>query len=523
MKKHSLYYYIVVLVSLATLLPACTDMSEDTTGKMVSSNFYADPSLIPQAVGAAYAELQAYQNHWGVWGLQTVSSDECVVPTRTPGNDWYDGGLWQDFHQHQWEYNLDGLNNVWISVFSGITTCNRVVNDLDTYKDEMEESVYLRYRAEANVLRCFYYSIMLDLFGNVPYIDTYENEITSSPQMSRAELYQKVVDCILENVEYLDEAPSPENYGRCTQQMAYVMLAKLYLNAKVFKDADTYAPADMDKVIEYCDKVINSGHYEIAVNFTEPFMVSNESCKENIFVIPMQNGVNSNGDYEFHFHKFSGHPKSREMWGIEVGGWNGGCATPDFMNLYSDDDLRKRATFAYGPQVNKTTGEPIIDEDNGGKQLNLTIEVTSLNAAYRWEGARIQKYEYEQGMTGNMNNDFVLYRLADVYYMKAEAILRGGNSSLATLCAEPQFQLIRQRANQPVYTPETLTLDELIDERGREFAWEGWRRQDLIRWDRFAKGSWTFKEALNDNTRDLFPIPYDQITKNQTWQQNPGY
>ena len=122
-----------------------------------------------------------------------------------------------------------------------------------------------------------------------------------------------------------------------------------------------------------------------------------------------------------------------------------------------------------------------------------------------------------------MNNDFVLYRLADVYYMKAEAILRGGNGSLSTLCADQEFQLIRQRANQPVYTTATLELDELIDERGREFAWEGWRRQDLVRWDRFAKGSWTFKEALSDNTRDLFPIPYDQITKNQTWQQNPGY
>ena len=118
----------------------------------------------------------------------------------------------------------------------------------------------------------------------------------------------------------------------------------------------------------------------------------------------------------------------------------------------------------------------------------------------------------------------ILYRLADIYYMKAEAILRGGNAAtLSALCAEPAFQLIRERANQPVYTPETLTLDELINERGREFAWEGWRRQDLVRWDKFAKGSWTFKEALNNNSRDLFPIPYDQITKNQSWKQNPGY
>jgi len=91
------------------------------------------------------------------------------------------------------------------------------------------------------------------------------------------------------------------------------------------------------------------------------------------------------------------------------------------------------------------------------------------------------------------------------------------------LCNQEQFKLIRERAEQPVYTPETLTLQELIVERGREFAWEGWRRQDLIRWNQFSKGSWTFKTAQKDNVRDLFPIPYDQITKNPSWKQNPGY
>ena len=116
-----------------------------------------------------------------------------------------------------------------------------------------------------------------------------------------------------------------------------------------------------------------------------------------------------------------------------------------------------------------------------------------------------------------------MYRMADIYYMKAEAILRGGKGSLSELCANDQFQLIRKRAEQPVYTEATLTLGELIIERGREFAWEGWRRQDLIRWDQFSKGSWTFKEAKSDNVRDLFPIPYDQITKNPSWKQNPGY
>lgn len=522
MKKYNILYIVVFILLTGLLLPACTDMDENTDGKMTSKDFYKDPKLISQAVGVAYAELQAYQNHWGVWGFQTVSSDECVVPTRAPGNDWYDGGVWQALHKHQWEVRLGQLNNLWVSIFSGITTCNRVITDLDTYKESMEESVYIRYKAETITLRSFYYTLLLDIFGNVPYVSDYKAEITSYPQSPRAEVYDKVVTAIEENLQYLDEEPNAGNYGRCTRPMAYSMLAKLYLNAKVFKGASAYDVNDMNKVIHYCDLIINSGHYEIASDFKAPFAVYNEACKENIFVVPMQNGINSNGDYEFHFHRFSGHSTFKEVFGFSGDVWNGGCATPSFLEYYEDDDYRKRATFLYGLLYNPQ-GNPIANPDLPGEQMELTTEVESLEAAKRWHGARMQKYEYESGMTGNMNNDFVLYRMADVFYMKAEAILRGGTASLADLCALEQFQLIRKRATQPVYTPQTLTLDELIKERGREFAWEGWRRQDLIRWDQFSKGSWTFKAAQTDNTRDLFPIPYDQITKNPSWKQNSGY
>ncbi|MDH6306988.1 hypothetical protein M2459_003687 [Parabacteroides sp. PF5-5] len=522
MKEYNYIFLLLIAFTMGLINTGCTDMDEDTMGRMTSKDFYADPNLIPQAVGAAYAELQAYQNHWGVWGFQTVSSDECVVPTRIPGNDWYDGGVWQNLHKHQWEVRLGQLNTLWVSIYSGITTCNRVITDLDTYKEFIDETVYGRYRAETIILRSFYYTILLDLFGNVPYVADYEGEITSYPQTPRTELYEKVLNDILSNVEFLDEKPDPVNYGRCTKPMAYAMLAKLYLNAKVFKGASAYDVNDMNKVIEYCNLLIKHEDYQIVSDFLEPFKVYNESCKENIFVVPMQNGINSNGDYEFHFHKFSGHPRFRDVFGILVSGWNGGCATPSFMDIYSDEDYRKRATFLYGPCFTPQ-GEPVANPDLPGEQLNLTIEVESLEAARKWNGARIQKYEYESGMNGNMNNDFVIYRLSDIYYMKAEAILRGGNASLAELCNDEGFQLIRQRAEQSVYTPETLTLDELIDERGREFAWEGWRRQDLIRWDKFSKGAWTFKTAQADNTRDLFPIPYDQITKNPSWKQNSGY
>ena len=122
MKKYNNIRILLVLSLIGYIFSSCTDMDEDTTGKMTSQDFYADPNLIPQAVGASYAELQAYQNHWGVWGFQTVSADECVVPTRAPGNDWYDGGVWQAIHKHKWEVGLSELNNLWVSIYSGIIT-----------------------------------------------------------------------------------------------------------------------------------------------------------------------------------------------------------------------------------------------------------------------------------------------------------------------------------------------------------------------------------------------------------------
>lgn len=204
MKKYSLIY----IVSMICFLVICSFLywiwMKIRRDKWSQMTFMHDPSLIPQAVGAAYAELQAYQNHWGVWGLQTVSSDECVVPTRAPGNDWYDGGVWQDFHRHQWQYNLDALNNVWISVFSGITTCNRVVYDLDTYKEEMDVDIYNKYRAETVILRCFYYSILLVYSGT--FLISTRMRVKSRLLLRQAvlSLFRKSVDCILDNMEYLE-------------------------------------------------------------------------------------------------------------------------------------------------------------------------------------------------------------------------------------------------------------------------------------------------------------------------------
>ena len=154
----------------------------------------------------------------------------------------------------------------------------------------------------------------------------------------------------------------------------------------------------------------------------------------------------------------------------------------------------------------------------------MTSTVTSLTKATHNDGARLLKYEVDKtGTYKYCENDFVLMRYAEVLYTQYEAALRAGQSDVcAKLLADPEFQKIRTRAGVAPYA--SLDLDELLDERGREFAWEMLRRRDLIRYNRYAKGEWDFKEAAADNHHDWFPIPRKMIeTSGGLWTQNPGY
>ena len=165
----------------------------------------------------------------------------------------------------------------------------------------------------------------------------------------------------------------------------------------------------------------------------------------------------------------------------------------------------------------------------GGKpnKVVITSNVNALensgNISHNY-GARLFKYEVDKtGTYKYCENDFVLFRYADVLYMQYEAALEAGdNATCAKLLADPEFKKIRTRVGCQPYP--SLTKEELLDERGREFAWEMLRRRDLIRHNKFAKGAWLFKPVEADNHRDWFPIPRKMIeTSGGLWTQNPGY
>ena len=414
------------------------------------------------------------------------------------------------------------------------------------------EEVYNRYVAELKVVRSYYYYTLFDCFGRIPYMEDYASD--NVPQSETWEVWNKLVTTLEENAPLLPQADVPNkavNYGRATQGMAYALLARLYLNAESFgvtpancgiegitSTADFY-----NKCVEACDKIIDSGVYWIEDDFFTNFKVQNEGSNENIFVIV------ENGNPNFNFREVAGSFMNKlritlltlnyahqQAWGLIEKPWNGFCAPKSFIDLYEygvdrrgpcdsiqgTKDTRQWGWFL-GP-VYDAAGNQLVMEDKENLPACITSVVTSLDNATPNDGARLLKYEVEKNSSINKycENDFVLFRYADVLYMKAEAALRGAtNANISDILADSDFQKIRTRAGVEPYT--TLDLDELLDERGREFAWEGVRRRDLIRYDRFSQGTWDFKPVV-DKHFDWFPIPRKMLeTSGGLWTQNEGY
>lgn len=513
------------------------------TVQLLQKGKYFEEENLNMRLAQAYQNISFLHDHWGYWGASTLSSDECVVPTRIYG-DWHDGGYWIKMQTHNWTSSDEHFSGIWNVTYYGIEQCNMLLKQLNLAKDYISTDIYKRYTAELKVLRSYYYYVLLDSFGWIPY--TEGDNYTIVAQINPWEVWKKLV------LTLEVEAPNlpmniDGNHGRCTQGMAYTLLARLYLNAASFGVTTSNNGIGINTEKEFyercvtaCQKVIDSGVYSIEYDYFTNFAIHNEYSKENIFTI-IEDGSN-------HFHRFFGsmsdklrittltlHYSHLLAWELREQPWNGFCCPTDFFAKYEygkdwrgacDSTLgthdRNRWGWFLGPLYAPNSDE-ILQDSYDKEPIVITSNIASLDQARRNDGARLIKYEVDKG--GNYpycENDYVLFRYADVLYMQYEAALRAGNTAKTTeLLANAEFQRIRKRVNMPAYT--SLDLDELLDERGREFAWELVRRRDLIRYNQFTQGEWQFKEK-SDKSRDWFPIPEYIIRESQgLWKQNAGY
>lgn len=485
------YKYLVL--GLLLVSQACTDLTEKTYDVIPTESFGQTEAQKAALIGPLYNRVGDY---WGNYFWINTSTDEQVIPTR--GGDWGDGGQWVRMHQQTWDAIQDNgrFNGIWNWCYNTITSINL----------QLASATDASTIAELKALRAFFHYIAMDHFGNVIIADGVSS---GNPQQSkRVEVYNFIESELLEAYPNLSETVGGIYYGRFNKYVVDMILAKLYLNAEVYTGTAQWA-----KAVEYSTKIIDSGKFSLPADFFSTFSVRNEGSPEIILATPFDRTKRTGFNIEMPVL----HYRQQLEFNIANSPWNGPCAVTDFYNSFTDADVRK-GMWMVGQRY-AANGTPLTDD---GIPLILNPEIPAIvmpgGADTRMRGARAAKYEIQRNnTTQHQDNDFVVYRLGDAILMRAEANLRLGN----TAAAVTDVNIIRARAGVPAYTAATLTLPELLAERGREMAWENHRRQDLIRFGQFTK-AWQFK-PVTDAHVNIFPIPNDQISLNPNLKQNDGY
>lgn len=454
------------------------------------------------AVGAYKPLVGTWGAHNSLWSLQEVASDEMVIAQK--GADWEDGKQWIRVHRHQYLPSEQSVGNGWSYCYSSIATVNNLLKNFGS--NEI-------LRSELEVLRALIYLWLIDAYGNVPIVLETDTDPTP-PTKTRQEVYTFIENSVLDNLDNLVEA---KTYATVNYYVAQVILAKLYLNAEIYKGSPEW-----QKAADACDEVIQSGVYSLESNFMVNFTSNNSASKENIFVI----NYDQNNGQGFNLPQMTLHYSSQATYNLAEQPWNGYATLEEFYNSFDPADERI-ASFITGPQFS-STGQRLQDlsfeaADPDGADLTYTPFISGIEPApgspsgsLRQEGARIGKWEFPLGSGSNLSNDFPIFRYGDVLLMRAEALWRLNSASTEALDLVNE---VRNRSNQ--IDLMTLTADDLLAERGREMFAEGYRRSDLIRFGKY-NGAWWEKPA-SDPTKNIFPIPQSQIQANPDLEQNDGY
>ena len=474
----------------------------------------------------------------GVYDLQTFGSDEAVLPTR--GGDWYDGGIWEDMYMHSWDAGHEILNNSWLYLYKVITLCNHSLEQLEAHQSLLSKEKYASYKAEVRALRAIYYWYLLDLFARVPIITSTAESMKEIQQSDRSEVFGFVVAELQEalpDLKYANSVSPGDYYGRVTHSVALFVLAKLMLNAEIYADDNWTDDIHLDgkkllfkidnktlnaweATIHYCNLLDLSG-FSLEDLYINNFLVRNEYSKENIWVIPLDKDLYRTQQQNL---VRSLHYRHAAAYGFV--GENGTSATKYVLKVfeYNTPTEDQRFEWCYWAGQIRDLNYNIITDRTGQPLIYYPWEVKKdLSGGQYVEtaGARMKKYEIDKNATLDgklMDNDIVLFRFADVLLMRAEAKLRNGEDG------HQDFLKVRQRVGMP---DRELTLQNLYDERLMELCWEGWRRQDMIRFRQY-KSLYTGDDIdpvidESDGHTTVFPIPGNVLIFNDNLTQNPGY
>lgn len=533
----------LILLSGIVLFSCDRFLKEDPRDKLPEEEVYKTLSdLYLNTVASLYNYVGGFSDSQGLQGtgrgvydLNTFTTDEAIVPTR--GGDWYDGGFWQGLFLHQWGVENDAIQATWEYLYKVVMLCNKSLEEIDRFSEAHTDGVLPVYRAEVQAMRAMYYYYLMDMFGCVPLVLSSSPTMKDVVQSERKAVFDFVIQQLQEAAPLLSEVHSNQSgpyYGRITRPVVLFLLAKLALNAEVYTDNDwtdhqrpngrnIYFEVNGEQlnawqtVITYCDQLKDMG-YRLEPDYRTNFAVFNEPSVENIFTIPMNKTMYTN-QMQYLFR--SRHYNHAKAYGL--GGENGPSATIEALETFGYETTGQdpRFDFCYFAGIVYDLKGNVVRLDNGTVLEYLPWEVAldiSDTPAEQTAGARMKKYEVDETGTKDgklMENDIVLFRYADVLLMKSEAKVRNGENG------DAELNEVRGRVGA---TSRIATLETLLDERQLELAWEGWRRQDLIRFGKFTR-AYSSRPQLPDEENGyttVFPIP-EKIRLMASMKQNPGY
>lgn len=539
-------FYILSLYTVITVLGSCTKLNEQILDE-TSSTGSTDKEIAEGIIAPVYAILPGLFQHTQYFALQQISTDEAILPYRG-GTDWGDNGIYISLHKHETTSSDPNVKNVWNNITQGIS---RAVLALNTLPANTDANAAL-FTAEARGMRAYYNLLCLDLFG-IAFVKDDLNTNSTILRGNDAIEYIKSELLAIEPVVRDDTGP-----GRITKAAVWGLLARLHLQSAVYRDiyasSFNFTGEDMDKVVEYCDKIINSGKFALSPEYFEIFNDENHTNKELIFAVDQR--ANLNGHNRMAYFSLSGDQFPLPAY-PGANGTDGPGITPDFYHTWRDayapadpaamdgrffkHNLDTTQTCVPASQFKIDRGilrgqQYGLIRTNGvfetcpngdmkvGKLYNNTrnrpdlpvyftenIDFTTAGSNYN-NGYRVEKYEFSKGSVSGRNfgeHDIVILRLADIYLMRAEAKLRKGSGNEAAALAD--VNTVRAARTARIIPPALteMNLDLLYRERGFELYWEDVRRTDMIRFGKY-EGTWTEK-SNSDTKKRIFPIPQNAI------------
>lgn len=434
-------------------------------------------------------------------------------------NRWGDNGLDQLTTTSNWTADNKFFRYLFDRVYYTVPQANALIAALQK-SDNAKKDQYI---AELRFIRALSYFYMIDCFGKGVLVTEADlGNSTPKPQASRKELFDFVEKELLETEKtILDKT----EYGHANKSAVRMLLSRLYLNAEVYTGTARYNDA-----ATYAKKVIDEGGYSLDSKFVRMFSADNNTSPEIIFpLIADPVGTASFGNSTYIINgSTGGTPKtlSASDYGLTGDGWGGHRATKAWYGLFGANP----ATYNNGSYVN----------------LNST---TDQRAKLFWtQGHDYEMNDYKNWTNGypsikfrNLNSsgsgsvaeysgaDFPVFRLAEAYLTYAECALRGASTATPSE-ALTYVNELRTKRSASTLLQSALSLDLILAERGREFNLEGQRRTDLIRFGKFAGGTylWPWKGGVAAGTAissnyNLFPIPTSALNANPNLTQNPGY